>query len=212
VGLNGALLTDTKFYAVMHPKLTAGYTVTLESADKTTGYTVTVTPPLTVANLAPATAPSKWVDISVDLNLGDTKDTSTAGAVKDDILQFDGAKWTPAQLPSIPNIPNGTNDDDRLSWDQTFGEWVTSANEFGHESNIKGFDTPDADGSIPVFDYNNNEWNAERRMGVPDAANVPASASDTGLPGDVAYDTDHIYFCVAQDTWIRAARDKTGGF
>lgn len=33
---------------------------------------------------------------------------------------------------------------------------------------------------------------------------VPASASDAGQPGQVAYDATHFYVCVALDTWVRA--------
>jgi hypothetical protein len=34
---------------------------------------------------------------------------------------------------------------------------------------------------------------------------VPASASDTGTAGQVAYDADYLYVCVATDTWKRVA-------
>lgn len=33
---------------------------------------------------------------------------------------------------------------------------------------------------------------------------APASASDTGTPGSIAYDSTHLYVCVATDTWVRA--------
>lgn len=34
---------------------------------------------------------------------------------------------------------------------------------------------------------------------------APSSASDTGSPGEIRYDSDYIYICVATDTWKRAA-------
>jgi len=34
---------------------------------------------------------------------------------------------------------------------------------------------------------------------------VPASASATGTAGEVAWDADYVYVCVATDTWKRAA-------
>lgn len=37
------------------------------------------------------------------------------------------------------------------------------------------------------------------------AASAPASASDTGQAGTVAFDSDYIYYCVATDTWKRVA-------
>lgn len=36
------------------------------------------------------------------------------------------------------------------------------------------------------------------------AANTPSSASDTGTAGEIAYDSDYIYICVATNTWKRA--------
>ena len=37
------------------------------------------------------------------------------------------------------------------------------------------------------------------------SSNAPASASDTGKAGAIAYDADYVYVCVATDTWKRAA-------
>lgn len=34
---------------------------------------------------------------------------------------------------------------------------------------------------------------------------APASATDTGTPGQMAYDADYFYVCVATDTWKRIA-------
>ena len=34
-------------------------------------------------------------------------------------------------------------------------------------------------------------------------SDVPSSASDTGIAGEIAYDSDYIYVCVATDTWKR---------
>lgn len=36
-------------------------------------------------------------------------------------------------------------------------------------------------------------------------ATAPTSATDTGTAGEVRYDADFIYVCVATDTWVRAA-------
>ena len=33
---------------------------------------------------------------------------------------------------------------------------------------------------------------------------VPTLANSTGTAGQIAYDTDHVYICVATDTWKRA--------
>ena len=34
---------------------------------------------------------------------------------------------------------------------------------------------------------------------------VPASASSDGVAGDIAYDSDYLYICIASDTWKRVA-------
>jgi len=37
------------------------------------------------------------------------------------------------------------------------------------------------------------------------AATAPATATSTGLTGEIAYDADYVYVCVATNTWKRAA-------
>lgn len=39
----------------------------------------------------------------------------------------------------------------------------------------------------------------------PDWVAVPATASSSGVAGQVAYDATHFYVCVAADTWVRVA-------
>lgn len=34
---------------------------------------------------------------------------------------------------------------------------------------------------------------------------VPASSVATGSPGQIAYDSGHLYVCVDTDTWVRVA-------
>ena len=36
-------------------------------------------------------------------------------------------------------------------------------------------------------------------------AKTPSSASDTGNAGDICWDADYIYVCIATDTWKRVA-------
>ena len=33
---------------------------------------------------------------------------------------------------------------------------------------------------------------------------TPSSASDTGTTGEIAWDADYIYVCIATDTWVRS--------
>jgi hypothetical protein len=39
--------------------------------------------------------------------------------------------------------------------------------------------------------------------------NVPTTSNSTGATGQVAYDSNFIYICVAQNTWIRANSQST---
>lgn len=41
-------------------------------------------------------------------------------------------------------------------------------------------------------------------------AKTPASATDTGTAGEVAWDSSYIYVCVATDNWERAAISSWG--
>jgi hypothetical protein len=45
----------------------------------------------------------------------------------------------------------------------------------------------------------------EAISGSSPGGTAPASASDTGSPGQTAYDADYFYVCVATDTWKRVA-------
>lgn len=38
-----------------------------------------------------------------------------------------------------------------------------------------------------------------------DDQRTPASSSDTGIPGEICWDSDYIYVCTAANTWKRAA-------
>ena len=53
---------------------------------------------------------------------------------------------------------------------------------------------------------------AARAINFPDASGdlivqttVPTTATDPGLPGQIAYDANFFYACVALNTWVRAA-------
>ena len=46
-------------------------------------------------------------------------------------------------------------------------------------------------------------------FGLNFGGNVPATSTSTGAKGQVAYDSNFIYICVAQNTWIRANSQST---
>jgi hypothetical protein len=49
---------------------------------------------------------------------------------------------------------------------------------------------------------NNDDWVEVGAGGV--VSTPPSSASDNGTAGEIAYDSNYIYVCVATDTWLRA--------
>lgn len=59
---------------------------------------------------------------------------------------------------------------------------------------------------------NNSSWKIIDEDGTTgsvahiQATAVPASATSAGRPGQVRFDATHIYFCTAENTWIRALR------
>jgi hypothetical protein len=42
-------------------------------------------------------------------------------------------------------------------------------------------------------------------LSVPQLVSVPASATATGTAGQIAYDANFLYICVAENTWLRAS-------
>lgn len=45
---------------------------------------------------------------------------------------------------------------------------------------------------------------ANKNSSYPGLVATPANAGATGIAGQIAYDSTHIYVCVATDTWVRA--------
>ena len=62
--------------------------------------------------------------------------------------------------------------------------------------------------------YNNGEvvWHELGNSGTSGItwSNVPSSSADTGSPGQIAYDNNYFYVCVAANTWKRATLSTWG--
>ena len=71
------------------------------------------------------------------------------------------------------------------------------------------FSTKDGGNTIIVQDLTRNRAKVEGdltvtgKLSVP--ANTPATANANGVPGQIAWDSTHIYVCVATNTWKRAS-------
>ena len=102
----------------------------------------------------------------------------------DSVLAFDGVSRTPtAKL--IADIS---------------GSSVADASE-----TVKGIVELATDGETTAgLAVQANDSRLSNKRGV-NFVTVPASATAAGTAGDVAYDTDYVYVCVATDTWKRQA-------
>jgi len=49
-------------------------------------------------------------------------------------------------------------------------------------------------------------------VATPKWVTAPANKTDPGTPGQMAYDSTHIFMCVATNTWIRFQADHAGGW
>lgn len=58
--------------------------------------------------------------------------------------------------------------------------------------------------------YDNGVWTPLQSASI--SVPVPANATASGSVGQIAYDATHVYHCVAVNTWVRVARDTTGGW
>lgn len=53
--------------------------------------------------------------------------------------------------------------------------------------------------------YGRVDMNGNKLILGDQTANVPASASASGVAGQIAYDSNYVYICIADNTWKRAA-------
>jgi hypothetical protein len=82
---------------------------------------------------------------------------------------------------------------------------VSPAGSAGNSTGEMWLDTSSA---YPVlYVWNGSTWKSQSAFVadsiVISASKTPSSASDTGIAGQIAWDADYIYVCVATDTWKR---------
>jgi hypothetical protein len=64
------------------------------------------------------------------------------------------------------------------------------------------FGLPKADGTANSFMSTDGAGSLSFRQ--PASSSAPATASSAGVAGQIAYDSTHIYVCIATNSWIRA--------
>lgn len=52
------------------------------------------------------------------------------------------------------------------------------------------------------YKYENSSW---VKQDFPRIVSVPSTASSSGNPGEIAYDSSYFYICTATNTWLRVA-------
>lgn len=94
----------------------------------------------------------------------------------------DGIKGQKGEIGPVGNLVDGNADGNTLYWDIKNTQW-----------------TPTSD-MIVNTPATRVEIHTDLQLTQP---TIPATAIDTGSPGQIAWDTDYIYVCVATDTWKR---------
>ena len=99
--------------------------------------------------------------------------------------------------------------------------WVNSPASGGGGASVTISDTPPAaspgdlwwesdTGRLKIYyqDTDTTQWvdtNPALRQDRIASTGAPATASSTGTPGDIRYDSSYVYICIANNTWKRAA-------
>ena len=107
-----------------------------------------------------------------------------------DVLQFNGFNWTAANLGTVANAtisdtaPGSPTAGD-LWWESDKGRLKIYYNDTDSQQWV--------DASPPL---------QQDRIA---STSAPATATSTGNAGEIRYDSDYVYICVATDTWKRAS-------
>jgi hypothetical protein len=128
---------------------------------------------------------------------------------------FNGTDWVSVTSSVISQsiTPNGSANAFALTTSTTTSGVIVSLNgviqspttAYGVSGNVITFtETPLTTDIIDVRFISTGQV-----FGLNFGGNVPASSSSTGALGQVAYDSNFIYICVAQNTWIRANSQNT---
>lgn len=128
---------------------------------------------------------------------------------------YDGTIWIPvtASIISQTITPSGSSNAFALTSSTTTSGVIVSLNgviqspatAYSVSGNVITFtETPLTTDIIDVRFISTGQV-----YGLNFGGNVPASSGSTGVKGQVAYDSNFVYICVAQNTWIRANIQST---
>jgi hypothetical protein len=128
---------------------------------------------------------------------------------------FNGSTWVSVTTSVVSQsiTPNGSTNAFVLTSSTTTSGVIVSLNgviqspttSYGVSGNVITFtETPLTTDIIDVRFISTGQV-----FGLNFGGNVPTTSTSTGAAGQVAYDSNFIYICVAQNTWIRANSQST---
>ena len=127
--------------------------------------------------------------------LSEVGDVSTATPNTNDVLTWNGSGWAPA---AAQGGGGGGGANVTISDTSPGG---ASAGDLWWESDT---------GRLKIYyqDTDTTQWvdtNPPLTQDRIASASAPSSATDTGTPGDIRYDSNYVYICISNNTWKRAA-------
>jgi hypothetical protein len=138
---------------------------------------------VTAVNIPDASIPNAKFASPLSVEKGGTGQTTATTAIN-------------ALLPS-----QAGNTDKVLATDGTTLSWDSKKIILNEYENIDTVTDPPVNGDCLVWNSTTSNW-------VPDqdipASTVPASATDVGRPGQLAFDSNYLYSCVGVNRWKRA--------
>jgi len=177
-----------------------------------------------VASDAPAGPQLDLSQKSID-DLGDVNSTSASNG---QYLQWSGSQWVPVDLPSgidlgsesidelvdVDTVTDAPEVGQALVWDGS--NWVPGNVETDVDvpesiDDLVDVDTVSGapqDGDSLIYDAAHSKW----VPGPPRATQgAPTQTSFPGIPGQMRFDADKLYVCVAPNTWKEVELSAVGG-
>ena len=126
-------------------------------------------------------------------SINELSDVTTGTASTGDVLTWSGSAWAAA-------APTGGGNT-QVSISDTIPAGSASAGDLWWESDT---------GRLKIYyqDVDSAQWvdvNAPLRQDRIASTGAPSSATDTGVAGDIRYDSNYVYIAVGTNTWKRAA-------
>ena len=124
-------------------------------------------------------------------SLSELADVANSAPSTNDVLTWDGSNWGPAAPTGGASGANVTISDTAPG--------LPSAGDLWWESDTGRL-------KIRYQDVDSAQWvDASPPLSSALSSDAPTTASSNGTAGDIRYDADYVYICIATNTWKRAA-------